>query len=114
MEIYLAVVLAIVVFLFSIFIHLQQRAYKELDKGYEYTLDSWQEHIHKSNKEKQGLWTEIEEMKRENEKLKAIIERYEKEKNVPRETSYNPSYGIPEVVDWINQNYKDGEEVNRG
>ena len=31
-----------------------------------------------------------------------------KQQNVSRETSYNKSYGLPEVVDWVNQNYPTG------
>ena len=31
-----------------------------------------------------------------------------KQENVSRETSYNKSYGLPEVVDWVNQNYPTG------
>ena len=31
-----------------------------------------------------------------------------KQENVSRETSYNKSYGLPEVTDWINKNYPSG------
>ena len=33
-----------------------------------------------------------------------------KQENVSRETSYNKSYGIPEVVDWINSQYPPSQE----
>ena len=36
----------------------------------------------------------------------------EKQQNVSRETSYNKSYGMPEVVDWINQQYPPTREDN--
>ena len=79
---------------------------------YEDLREQWKNHVETTNKTKQKLWEEIEEISAENDRMKKIIEKYEKD-NVPRETGYNKSYGTPEVIDWINQQYA-GEDVNRG
>lgn len=34
----------------------------------------------------------------------------EKQDNVSRETTYNKSYGIPEVMDWYDRQYPTGED----
>jgi len=44
-----------------------------------------------------------ETLKTNNDYLRAKLE--EKEQNVSRETSYNKSYGDPEITRWIDQRY---------
>jgi len=64
--------------------------------------------VNEVNREKHNLWVTIDELEKENEKLKALVEKY-KAQDVSRETTYNKSYGMPEVVDYFNARYP-GEE----
>ena len=89
----------------GVIIHLQEKKYQSLNESYTKLLDHWQTYLNKTNQEKQSLWTEIEELEKENKELK--------EQNVSRETTYNKSYGTPEVINWVEQNYA-GEDINRG
>ena len=41
-------------------------------------------------------------------KNRELMKQLNEKQNVSRETSYNKSHGLPEVVDWINQNYPTG------
>ena len=41
-------------------------------------------------------------------KNRELMKQLNEKQNVSRETSYNKSYGLPEVVDWVNQNYPTG------
>ena len=42
------------------------------------------------------------------EKNRTLMKQLNEKENVSRETSYNKSYGLPEVVDWTNQQFPTG------
>lgn len=100
----MTIITMIVVIAAVLVFYLQYHKYQILDKDYDRTLDNWKEYTEKTNEQKQYFWTEIEKLKKENKELK--------EQNVSHET-FNKSYGTPEVVDWLDQQYA-REEVKRG
>ena len=66
------------------------RLYKEIAK------------INQDHKERQAQTEDIMAKNRE------LMKELNAKQNVSRETSYNKSYGLPEVVDWVNQQYPTG------
>ena len=42
------------------------------------------------------------------EKNRSLMKQLNAKEDVSRETSYNKSYGLPEVMDWYDQNYPTG------
>ena len=99
----------------AVIINMKEYELKYHKGRYEDLAEQWKNHVESTNKTKQKLWEEIEEISAENDRLKKIIDKYEKyeKDNVPRETGYNKSYGTPEVINWVEQNYA-GEDINRG
>ena len=81
------------------------KEYEKRCKTFEKATDNyWKDH-RKVEQEKYELWGTIDNLEKENQALKELVEKYK----VPRETTYNKSYGIPEVVDYFTARYP-GEE----
>ena len=74
--------------------------------GYTVAMTSQQNIINRMTSERIQLQEHASELAAKNRELMKQLNA--KQENVSRETSYNKSYGLPEVMDWYNQNYPTG------
>ena len=75
--------------------------------GYTVAMTSQQNIINRMISERIQLQEHASELAAKNRDFMKELNRKQKE-NVSRETSYNKSYGLPEVVDWTNQQFPTG------
>ena len=89
-------VLALVIFVYT-------DRYRDLKRDYDILFKNYQDTLG-MNYDYQKAEVELREKNRE------LMKQLNEKQNVSRETSYNKSYGMPDVVDWINQQYPPSQE----